>query len=50
MGRIRSQNCGGRAWSKVILGQVQDLKTVRRYKRAYFDQNDISSELFNSLL
>ncbi len=37
MDRIKSQNCGGRAWSKVILSQVQDLKTVRRYKRAYFD-------------
>ena len=30
MDRIKSQNCGSRAWSKVILGQAPDLKTVRR--------------------
>ena len=30
MDRIKSQNCGSRAWSKVILGQAPDLKKVRR--------------------
>jgi hypothetical protein len=32
MDRIKSKNCGSRAWSKVILSQAKDLKTVRRYQ------------------
>lgn len=36
MDRIKSQNCGGRAWSKVILSQVQDLQVVRRDKMRRF--------------
>lgn len=44
MDRIKSKNCGSRAWSEVILSQAQDLKTVRGYKKILrFAQSDISS-------
>jgi hypothetical protein len=36
MDQIKSKNCGSRAWSKVILSQAQDLKTVRRDKMLRF--------------
>jgi|GEM_PF-1125093 hypothetical protein len=40
MDRIKSQNCGSRAWSKVILGQAQE--TVRRGRMLRFAEKDIS--------
>jgi hypothetical protein len=29
MDRIKSRNCGSRAWSDVILSQTKELKTIR---------------------